>query len=238
MNYAIETDKGIVREVNEDAAGAVQSDGRTLLVLSDGLGGHRAGEVASQMVVSEVIGWFTEHGSACSAEEAIRESADYANQKIYELSKSNTTLQGMGATVVMAIREEDRLSIGHAGDSRAYIYGSDGLVPLTLDHCVQNEFSREGRQLNQSLRHMVTRAMGTESTIELDIQTMRPNERDLLLLCSDGLTNELTTEEIEIILQTPASLSEKAKQLVEEANLHGGKDNITVVLASLEGEKA
>lgn len=238
MNYAIETDKGIVREVNEDAAGAVQSNGRTLLVLSDGLGGHRAGEVASQMVVTEVIGWFTENGSGLTAEEAIRKSADYANQKVYEMSRTDAALQGMGATVVMALWDGEHVSIGHAGDSRAYIFGTDGLVPLTLDHCVQNEFSREGRQLNQSLRHMVTRAMGTEPTIELDIQTVHPDERDLLLLCSDGLTNELTTEQIETILQTSAPLSAKAKQLVEEANRHGGKDNITVVLASLEGEKA
>lgn len=239
MEIQTRTDTGRTRGKNEDAIGVWQDNGWAVVVLADGLGGHRSGEVASQMVVDLILTFIRErHHEYDRWDTMMREAADYANAQIYRKAGSELAFAGMGATVVFACLIPNELHLAHAGDSRAYLCGEDGLVQITIDHCVSNEFLQQGREVSESMRHMVTRAMGTEPTVQIDYQCVKPALGTLLLLCSDGLSNELSTREIEEILRSEDSLSAKADRLIERANEKGGKDNITIALVDWRGGHA
>ncbi len=236
MEIQTRTDKGRTRPKNEDAVGVWQKDGVAVIVLADGLGGHRAGEVASQMVVDSVFSYLEEkEPDRIDCVETLRSAAEHANELVYRKASEDPVYKGMGATVVFACVTKETIHIGHAGDSRAYLCGSDGLVQLTIDHCVSNEFQQEGREVSEKIRHMVTRAMGTEPKIQIDMQEIKPAEGTLVLLCSDGLSNELQPHEIEAIVSAEWSLSEKADRLIQTANDNGGKDNISIALIDWRG---
>ncbi len=236
MEIQTRTDKGRVRLVNEDAVLHFTAEPYEIILLADGLGGHRAGEVASRMVVENMRDYLLQH-DLNNMPQVLKDAVTYANEQVHRCQQEDANYAGMGSTLVAAIANENAVHIAHVGDSRAYLCNEDGLVQLTIDHSVSNDIRNSG-QVNENLRHMLTRAMGTEPTIHADFQKIERQPGSILLLCSDGLANEMTTKEINEVLCGEGTLAEKADTLIATANENGGRDNITLALCMRKGETA
>ena len=241
FEYFSLTDAGQVRDNNEDAV-AVDPDNQ-VAVLADGMGGYNAGEVASAMattfVKTELGRWISEGGGESTAREvrrAMEICIDNANRSIFNAANSNPLYAGMGTTLVMGVFQGARTLIGHVGDSRCYRLRQGSLVQLTRDHSLLQEqidaglISPEQAQF-ATHKNLVTRALGVEDTVLLEVSEYRAEEGDLYLFCSDGLTDMMTDERMAAILVTAGTLEEKSHALVDAANDCGGRDNISVILA-------
>jgi PPM family protein phosphatase len=230
------TDVGRQRQSNEDA----YFERSPLFAVADGMGGARAGEVASRMAVEE-LGGLTDAGSG--AEQSLREVARTANRRIYDMAQSDTDHAGMGTTLTAAMLVGRELAIGHVGDSRLYRLREGTLERLTDDHSLVEELVRQGKLTPQEAevhpqRSIITRALGPEADVEVDTFTHAVRSGDVYLLCSDGLSGMVPDAQIAQILAQSASLDEAARKLIETANANGGKDNITVVLFRIGGDDA
>lgn len=238
--FAALTDTGRVREGNEDSV--LVDEAARLVVLADGMGGYQAGEVASSMatalIAAELGSWLRGRGqSAPSAdvERAMRASVDHGNRAIYDAALGNASYRGMGTTLVVGVFLGGQLLLGHAGDSRAYRWRQGRLERLTRDHSLLQAQLDAGlitpqQAANSSLRSVITRALGVEPVVALDVQTVDVVPGDDYLLCSDGLTDMLEDPDIEALLAAPGTLAERARALVDEANARGGRDNVSVIL--------
>ena len=234
------TDTGRQREANEDSY-FVRAP---LFAVADGMGGAQAGEVASRVAVEA----FERAGEAEDAdlapEELLRRTVQLANREIFELAQGDSSRSGMGTTLTAALVRGDEISFGHVGDSRAYVLRDGKLKQITDDHSLVEELRRQGRLTrDQAAEHpqrsVITRALGPEPQVEVDTMTFRARPGDVFLLCSDGLTTMLSDDDLLAILKREGGLERAARRLVKAANDRGGKDNITVVLFSLEeGEAA
>src|SRR5579864_4282780 len=240
------TDLGRVRKNNEDCY--LIEPSLQLYVLSDGMGGEAHGEVASKLAVQTVVTHcrqsensratpiFGESSPEVSERTNRLASAIHlANRKVFETAASNSEQRGMGATVVAAWIEGQRLSLAHVGDSRAYLLRSGSLDQLTSDHSLVAEKVRIGILTPQEadsseLQSVLTRAVGTNATVEVDSNEHMLLDGDTLLLCSDGLTRMVTDPEIASTLLTTTSAQEAADRLVELANEGGGMDNVSVIV--------
>lgn len=238
------TDAGRLRPNNEDAVQIDEANG--LIVLADGMGGHQAGEVASRMAVSliaaELGAWLAGPGRQAKLAEALdamRACADHANQAILQAAASRPEYAGMGTTVVFGAFHGDRFLLGHAGDSRAYRWRRGQLERLTTDHTLLQ------RQLDAGLltpaqaarsagRFLLTRALGVEARLALELQALAVEPGDLYLMCSDGLTDMLDDGRLAVLLAQGGGLPAQAQRLVDKANAEGGRDNVSVVLAELD----
>ncbi len=226
------TDTGRQRRANEDSLLARSP----LFVVADGMGGAQAGEVASRIAV-ESFG----HGldDAGEPELALSALALQANSRIHELSHSNVEQAGMGTTLTAVYVGEREVSIAHVGDSRAYRLRDGELVRLTDDHSLVDELVRQGRltpeeALEHPQRSVITRALGPETTVEVDTRSFSARAGDVYLLCSDGLTTMVGESQLAAALLAHPGLSEAGEALIAAANQAGGRDNITVVLFRLE----
>lgn len=237
MEIQTRTDRGQVRPVNEDAILTFSLEGYEVVLLADGLGGHKAGEVASRMVVESMQEYILQHGLQ-NVERTLLDAGMHANKKVYQRQKEEPEQAGMGSTVVASAMDDQSAHIAHAGDSRAYLFTGNEFIQLTRDHSVSNDFQASSGEMNENLKHMLTRAMGTEPHIAIDYQTVHFTQDSILLLCSDGLSNEVSAEEMEEILRSDVSLKEKADLLLLRANERGGKDNITLALCEQKGVAA
>ena len=234
------THAGNVRDHNEDSI--FLSDDLGLYLVADGMGGSLHGEVASALAVESITKWFAapdRSRSISSASEAIR----LANEKVHQSGKnqsegpeeSGTLISGrMGTTVVLLHIEEDIASIAHVGDSRIYRVRNKQLEALTRDHSLA-AMAAAGRNVPQPpsrtpFKHVLTRAVGPEPTVEVEIREEKLQEKDLFLLCSDGLTNMVSDERIREVLLQNQSLQSACQTLVDEANQNGGRDNISCLL--------
>jgi serine/threonine protein phosphatase PrpC len=240
------TDLGRVRKNNEDCYSIEPS--LQLYVLSDGMGGEAHGEVASNLAVQTVVTHcrqaensratpvFGESRTDVSERTNRLASAIHlANRKVFETATANPEQQGMGATIVAVWIEGQRLSLAHVGDSRAYLLRSGSLDQLTADHSLVAEKVRIGILTPQEadaseLQSVLTRAVGTNNTVEVDTDEQMLLVGDFVLLCSDGLTRMVTEPEIASTLLTSASAQESADRLVDLANENGGVDNISVIV--------
>ena len=239
MNGYVVTDRGQIRTTNEDAGGIFYNEANQLLaVVADGMGGHQAGEVASQLAVTFIEEKWTQEQEITTpldAEEWVAAALHEMNKVIYTTSLEKEAYEGMGTTVVMTICTPEFVTIAHIGDSRCYMLNDEKLELLTNDHSLVNELIRTG-QISEidaeqhPRKNVLVRALGTEPTINVDIQTLIWEVNDVILLCSDGLTNKVTNEEIESHLRTDKTLREKAIQLRNVANERGGEDNITIAI--------
>lgn len=243
MNYAFQalTHPGRLRLNNEDAAAFDPVLG--LSVLADGMGGYNAGEVASSMAVTgilaELADWFAASGTGASAREirkAMDRSVQHANQAILSTARDDPECAGMGTTLVVAVFQDQRLLIGHIGDSRVYRLREQQLQQITRDHSLLQEQLDAGlitpsQAAVSTQRNLVTRALGIESGVELELNEFVVEAGDLYLLCSDGLSDMLNDSEIGAVLRSGGSLEQKARRLIDQANANGGRDNITVLLA-------
>jgi PPM family protein phosphatase len=234
--HAGTTDVGRQRSTNEDSL-FVQPP---YFAVADGMGGAKAGEVASQLaveVLEEEIARHPDDPPEAQLAEALRE----ANKRIFELSTDDESRRGMGTTVTAARVHDRDVSLGHVGDSRAYRMREGSLEQLTRDHSLVAELQRSGQLSPEAAEHhpqrsIITRALGPEPDVEVDTYTVPGREGDVFLLCSDGLTGMVSDDEMASILRRAGSLDAAADNLIRAANQSGGKDNITVVLFSLADE--
>jgi protein phosphatase len=237
------TDRGKARDHNEDAifsSAAPVGVLPSLFIVSDGMGGHNAGEVAS----AKAIEFFLEAANAGlpiqSAHEFMKGAALGTNNKVYELSKKDEKLDGMGATFTAVSVSGLRVSVCHIGDSRLYVATEKGLRLMTEDHSYVQQLVK-ARAITQSQadrhpdKHLLTRVLGAVPDEEIDSFEFEAEEGSILLLCSDGLSNMLEEREIFELAMRPGTLFERASGLIEAANRHGGLDNISAVLVDLKG---
>jgi protein phosphatase len=229
------TDVGRVREINEDRY--LQRDDLGLFAVADGVGGHQAGEVASQTSVETIETAFVEPTT-----EGLVKAIEQANDAVWHLAQSAPEKRGMGTTLtaVALVSEdgEEHLAIANVGDSRVYLFQQGELSQLTDDHSLVEELVREGQITHEEARvhpqrSIITRALGMEPNVTVDHLQLIPYEGDRLLLCSDGLTNEVPDDRIESILRRMGDPQEAAQELVRQARAHGGNDNITVVVVDV-----
>ncbi|MDR6997952.1 Stp1/IreP family PP2C-type Ser/Thr phosphatase [Neobacillus niacini] len=245
MKAVFKTDQGRVRQNNEDNGGIFQNkDGHFLAIVADGMGGHLAGDIASEMTVQHLKDlWEQADGlvTADQAEEWLKTHINQVNMLLFEHSKNNPECEGMGTTIEAIIATNRFTTVAHVGDSRSYILNESGFQQLTEDHTLVNELVRSGQISKEDAEHhprknVILRALGTELEIKIDIKTIMFEEGDFLLLCSDGLSNKVREEEMVQILQNQDNLEEKAKTFIKIANENGGEDNITLIILVFDDE--
>ena len=242
--FCAQTDPGLTRDNNEDAFSF--DEGLGVAVLADGMGGYNAGEVASSMATSiinsEMSRWLSEAGASASVQDirrALEICVGNANSAVFRAAGANAHYAGMGTTLVAGVFRGADLVVGHIGDSRCYRLRQNELVQITKDHSLLQEQIDAGlltpEQAALSVnKNLVTRALGVDDTVLLEIHEHTVESDDVYLMCSDGISDMVKDEEIAKILQLPLTLEQRAKTLVDTANAHGGRDNITVLLARVE----
>ncbi len=235
VNYtaAAITDCGRKRSSNEDAFGFSIENG--VYFVCDGMGGAAAGEVASSLAVDEMLRLLSPRAEGTDLMQAATDAVGAANLAIFSRAERNPNLNGMGTTLVALVAEESRAWVFNVGDSRCYLLRNSHLEQLTLDHSLVEEQVRMGRMtpaeaLRSPLRNVITRALGTQNRVTPDVIELAPLPGDLFLLCSDGLTRELTDSLIESLLSLDLPLDALCGRLVDAANKAGGQDNITCLL--------
>jgi serine/threonine protein phosphatase PrpC len=226
------TDTGLQRRANEDSL-LVRSP---LFVVADGMGGAQAGEVASSVAVETFRGGLEDRADP---ESSLVAQVEQANSRINELSHDNIEHAGMGTTITVAYVGEQDVSIAHVGDSRAYCLRDGELLRLTDDHSLVDELIRQGKLTPEEAeehpqRSVITRALGPEAHVEVDVRSFKGCSGDVYLLCSDGLTTMVGEETMLALLLSHQQLAEAGEALIAAANAAGGKDNITVLLLRLE----
>lgn len=248
IEFAGVSDVGRVRENNEDRI--VWRADLNLAVLADGMGGHNAGEVASTLAVQTIVD---------ELEHALRESpltlnnedddteAVYlcmnavaqANSAIHQVAQRDPACAGMGTTVVLGLFGAGKMIVAHAGDSRAYLWRGDRLSALTRDHSIVQDVVRQGLCTEEEARrtfskNIVTRALGVAPDVDVEVRSVATAPGDLVLLCSDGLTDRVSESELALCIRKfGANLEHTARELVDLANVHGGADNVSVVFAKI-----
>ena len=229
------TDTGRVREANEDSF-LVEGP---LFAVADGMGGHLAGDVASRTAVETITTRAEQDspGDTGSLARLVRE----ANHEIWKKAQSDASLHGMGTTCTLAMLDGSILHIAHVGDSRAYLFRDGDLSQLTEDHTLVGRMVREGRLRPDQAEHhpqrsIITRALGVDSDVAVDTQTIELREGDRVLLCSDGLSSMVERESIAAVLGDNADPQEASERLVQLANEAGGEDNVTVVVIEVAGD--
>ena len=236
------TDIGRKRQVNQDfifqsadPVGAFPN----LFILADGMGGHKGGDFASKYLTETMVGFISKTQNS-DIIKVLRNAVRMSNTLIYEKSHSDPELNGMGSTLVAAVISGGVLTAANVGDSRLYVI-RDGIIQVTKDHSYVEELVEAGRMERNSeeynkKKNIITRAIGTEETVEADYFEVDLIKNDHILLCSDGLTNMVDDDTILAIISGHGSLQYKARTLVEAANENGGNDNIAVILIRYEAK--
>ena len=253
LEIVSETNPGMVRSHNEDSVGHEDSCG--LVVLADGMGGYNAGEVASGITVSVLTTEIKQRLQSASPVDRtdeggelgavlLRENVEKANASIYQAAHSQPQYAGMGTTVVAGLFYDNRVAVAHVGDSRMYRLRGEEFVPVTRDHSLLQEQIDSGMISPEDARrsknkNLVTRAVGVEADVEVEVHVHDVQVGDIYLFCSDGLNDMVEDEDIGSTLQMlQANLPLAASQLVELANDNGGRDNVSVILVKVKGEFA
>ncbi|MEJ2362042.1 MAG: Stp1/IreP family PP2C-type Ser/Thr phosphatase [Gammaproteobacteria bacterium] len=238
------TDVGLSREHNEDSISWDIELG--LVMLADGMGGHNAGEIASELAVTAIRDALLDvltpdmvESKLIKCEEAVREAVIYANEEIHEQANHRIECAGMGTTVVLTLFHEDKVTYAHVGDSRIYRLRNGEFKQLTLDHSlvqemIDNGYLSQEEAMVSSSRNLITRALGIAPNVEVDVTTETLDIDDVYLMCSDGLSDLLTEQDMAKILVTQRdNLGDAAQYLVDMANERGGTDNISVILVAM-----
>lgn len=247
IKVARATHVGRLREHNEDAVASDLSIG--LVLLADGIGGYKAGEVASEIAVLMIAAEMTEAIQLQSSlsktnllpeTEMLINAVKKTNKAIYEIAQLQAECAGMGTTLVVGVFVDNKLVLGHIGDSRLYRLRDESLMQLTEDHSLVQEQINAGLITTEQAKvarnkNLVTRALGIDPMVELELQEIAVQVGDIYLLCSDGLTDLVSDAEIrKILLEANGNIAYAADQLINAANEQGGLDNISVVLAAIE----
>ena len=236
------TDPGKVRSHNEDSVTIINNDKQEfVLAIADGMGGHKAGEVASTIAIEHIRNSFYKLDTMGTKEEAIewlRKIVKEINAEIFAYAKDNPESKGLGTTLVIAIKTNDYILYGNIGDSSGYVIKNNTIHKVTKDHTYVGMLLNNGRlteeeALNHPGKNLLTRALGANDPIEIDIFDVDTSVKGLFL-CSDGLTNMLTDEQIEKILNSNLQIEEAVIKLVKKANSRGGPDNISIAYLKKE----
>ena len=245
MKTCYQTDPGKVRSHNEDSVTIVKNlKGEYLLVVADGMGGHKAGEIASSLVVTELGKRFSELSSIGTKEDAViwlKEIIDEINVKILKYAEEHIDANGLGTTCVCSILTDDFLLFGNVGDLSGFVEKKGKLYKVTKDHTLVNILLENGELTeeeakNHPQKNVLMKALGAAEIIDMDIFDVERTV-DGIFLCSDGLTNMLTVEQIEKVLNdNELEIEEKVDKLIMKANTRGGNDNITIAYMRMSGE--
>ena len=236
MEVSSATSVGRIRPLNEDSYFVSEPDqsGTVLAIVADGMGGHNAGEVASGKAVGivqkDVLG-----KCGKNAKDVLVKAVNDANREIYEMSVNARNLSGMGTTMTACVAEDHNVTAVQVGDSRLYLIRGEKITQITKDHSLVEMLLENGKITKEEARrhpqkNIITRAVGTDKTVEADIYEFRAEAGDIILLCSDGLVNMVEDEEILSVINLSETLNDAANKLVAEAETAGGTDNITVIL--------
>ena len=238
------TDTGKVRTHNEDSVMIVKNlSGEYLMVVADGMGGHKAGEVASSIVVNGLTDKFKVLDTIGEKQDAvnwIRSKAEELNEDIFKYTEEFKESKGMGTTLVLAVVTKDYILFGNVGDSSGFVMKKNSLYKATKDHTLVNllvetgELTKEEAQ-NHPRKNVLMRALGANNPIDVDIFDVDINS-DAILLCSDGLTNMLSVGQIERVLNSDLGIEEKIVKLIKKSNLRGGTDNVSIAYLEMDGE--
>ena len=230
------TDIGLKRKINQDYVFSSEMQvGKlpNLFIVADGMGGHKAGDYASREA-TKIIVESIENSQESSPVKLIRTAIELANKSLLEKAKESEDYTGMGTTMVVATITEECLYVANVGDSRLYII-NDEITQITKDHSLVEEMVRLGGIDEEAAKYhpkknVITRAVGGAEEIEIDFFEIKLMPQDVILMCSDGLTNMIDDEEIKLIIKKQRDVIEKAEELVNAANQNGGRDNITVTI--------
>ena len=245
MKVAYQTDIGHQRKENQDrVAKFTAPDGTLLVVVTDGIGGSRSGDVAAQITVDH-LGRQFQAASPNSSLEAIRwfaREVQLINDEILQKSTENPKYQGMGTTLVAAIIFDQAMVVANIGDSRGYVLHDNLLTQVTIDHSLVNELVKHGDITEEEARNypqnnIITRAIGVSADARIEVNRFDLGAGDQILLCSDGLSKMITREQMMGVLESDLSLTEKCSQLIKMANEAGGPDNITVLIVLAEDQE-
>jgi protein phosphatase len=236
MKWSQATEVGLVRKQNEDFL--CVNPGLALFAVADGMGGHLAGEVASRMAIESITRQL-QAGDRDDTVKCLLEGFRRANSNIYKASREDGSCRGMGTTLTAAVVRERELVLAHVGDSRAYIIRDDKIHPLTEDHSLVQEMIRQGGLTRKQARdhphrNVLTRALGTDPLVDVDLITIGLERGDILLLCTDGLYGLLDDEEMLDLVRSSAGPDQAVKKLVDEAVKRGGNDNISVIMVEMD----
>lgn len=245
MKYAYLTDPGKVRSHNEDSVVIVENESHeVLLAVADGMGGHRGGEIASSIAISHIGQEFSLLSSIGTKEEAIEwmhRVVSESNVLIYKYTNENPDSTGMGTTIVLSVLTPDFLLIGNIGDSSGYVVKEKTLNKITTDHTLVNLLVKSGELTEEEALHhprknVLMRALGATTTVEMDIFDVETDVEGILL-CSDGLTNMLTDDQIMKVLNEKNTIEDKLQKLIFKCNNRGGNDNISIAYLDKGGAK-
>jgi serine/threonine protein phosphatase PrpC len=244
LQIAYQSSTGKVRDKNEDAVGAFKNkSGLVLALITDGIGGNNAGEVASQMVVTHMGEAFeaTTISSLDKIETWFENQLTKENTAIIDESNTDSRLHGMGTTIVAALIDGKRSLIANIGDSRGYVYSNGQFTQITEDHSYVNELVKHGditpdQAKTNPYKNIITKSLGINSDSAADFKPYTAQPGDQIMLCTDGLTNMVDDSDIEKILSMDDELQSKCDMLITTANENGGLDNITVLLAQYNSE--
>lgn len=234
MKISSATSVGKIRALNEDAFYVAPLANNSLLaVVADGMGGHNAGEVASNEAINVIRDVATENEH--EAKEVLIEALNVANSTVYKMSQDKTTLSGMGTTITACLVSDEKVTAAQVGDSRLYLIRDNKIIQITKDHSLVEMLIENGSITRDDAKHhpqknVITRAIGTDSSVEADIYEFSIENGDIILLCSDGLVNMVEDEKILSIIKKTRKFEQTADKLINEAENAGGNDNITVIL--------
>ena len=242
MGFSYLTDPGQVRDHNEDSVTIVKNaSGEILMAVADGMGGHKGGEIASSIAITHIGKRFVDTSSVGNKEEAInflKEIVSEANMLLYKYTEDNPESVGMGTTLVMALLTKEFLLFGNIGDSSGFVIKDGKLYKITNDHTLVNLLVKSGEITEDEAKdhprkNVLMRALGANISVEMDVFDV---ERDVsaILLCSDGLTNMLDSNQIESVLNSNIDIDAKVQKLINKANNRGGTDNISVAYLKKE----
>lgn len=239
MLVSAKSDIGLVRPVNEDNYAILNPE---LFVVADGMGGHVAGEIASKLAIETLIQSLQVDITNEDFLSRLDHAISKANQAVFKAALSDPRYSGMGTTLTAVLIKDNNVYCGHVGDSRLYLFRQSTLCQLTDDHSLVWELARAGtismeETRSHPQRNILTRAVGASETVQIDFKCTELLQDDILLLCTDGLTNMLDDKQICSIISDEVTLDTRLATLVESAKSAGGYDNITAILVQYEGDK-
>lgn len=233
------SDVGNYRDINEDAVGALENDYVKIYVIADGMGGHNAGEVASKLAVDSTIEYIKTQSDYNDIENILISSIKYANKKIYNLALTDKELKGMGTTISACLIYGRNMIVANVGDSSCYILNKNGITKVTKDHSLVQQLIDEGsitemEAVSHPNKNIITRALGTNTNVIVD--TYKINLKDIykVILCTDGLTNDVSTDEMYKIVNNNDALT-SCRKLIDLSKAKSGRDNISVIVFEGEG---
>lgn len=241
LRYGIKTDRGLKRQLNEDNCNVLFGFPGipTCFIVADGMGGHNCGEIASKRAVDTVSDYLLKADwNSDQYSKILSEIISNTNKDLFLFSQQDEATQGMGTTLIVCSLKNKKLYIGHVGDSRVYLIREKTIRKLTSDHSFIEEMIKNGsitrdEAIHHPNKNLITRAVGYEANVEVDTYEYDLKENDLILLCTDGLTNMLSEEEILNIIENSEDVQIACDSLVQSANNNGGEDNITVIIGKI-----